>query len=83
MPNPRKSLKGQTFGHLEVLDYFGKAENGTSLWTCLCHRCNTEKVMRYTNLTYAPHKTKSCGCDRGRKRTLRPDRQPRNTPDNL
>lgn len=81
MPNPRKDLTGKKFGFIEVLSRLGKADNGVSLWNVHCHKCGKDKVMYYNVLTHSANKTKSCGCDRGRKRTLRPDRQPRNTPD--
>jgi hypothetical protein len=81
MPNPRKSLLGKWYGQLEVKQYSGKTESGASLWLCYCHACEKFKEMRYTTLTHRTRRVKSCGCDRGRKRTLRPDRQPRNTPD--
>jgi hypothetical protein len=83
MPNPRKSLTGKTFGHLVVTGYAGQIKpGGNSQWECQC-QCGKTTIVPYQHLTTG--RTKSCGCMLGKwprsKRTLRPDRQPRNTPD--
>lgn len=65
--NPRINLIDQRFGHLRVTAYAGKAPNGTSLWHCHCDACGTDKIMSYSTLTWPKGRTKSCGCQRGRK----------------
>lgn len=53
-----KNLKGQRFGHLEVLEFAG-LQNRFAMWRCRCD-CGKEKVVRGANLIAG--QVKSCGC---------------------
>lgn len=54
----RKDLTNQRFGKLLVIRYFGKANDGHSIWLCQCDCGNTTRVA--TNSLR--NGTKSCGC---------------------
>ena len=67
MPNPRKSLTGQTFGFWTITAYAGQIKPGSlSLWWGTC-RCGEVRKLSYSNLVRG--KSTSCGCSRlGKKR---------------
>jgi hypothetical protein len=52
---------GQRFTRWTVLEFSGKANDGTQLWKCRCE-CGTIKIVRETDLV-SEH-TRSCGCYR-------------------
>lgn len=50
---------GRKYGRLTVIEYYGKAKDGSALWRCLCD-CGGEKIARGSNLNKGF--TQSCGC---------------------
>ncbi len=68
MPNPRKNLKGKTYGSLTVLRLANPDNSGNTQWLCLCD-CGKETTVRYQHLSTG--RTKSCGCGK-RGRSLDP-----------
>ena len=66
-----KNIKGQKFGHLEVLDFVG-IDKHRAIWHCKCD-CGNEKDIVGSLLIN--NKVKSCGC--------RPDREKYSHPTDL
>lgn len=56
-----EDLRGERFGMLTVLGYWGHRGNRV-MWTCRCD-CGQVKPIAGTNLTSGA--TRSCGCQRG------------------
>tara|TARA_B100001778_G_scaffold334491_1_gene346125 strand:+ start:16732 stop:17874 length:1143 start_codon:yes stop_codon:yes gene_type:complete len=57
----RGNLKGQSFGHLIVLERSEKTNShGNVYWTCECKRCGNQKDIAANGLRSGYHK--SCGC---------------------
>lgn len=54
-----KSLVGQKFGRLTVLEDVGRTKHGSVIWKCLCDCGNTVEVI---TATLQRGHTKSCGC---------------------
>ena len=50
---------GEKFERLTVIEYAGKAKNGSHLVKCVCD-CGTEKIIRLCSLRDGS--IKSCGC---------------------
>jgi hypothetical protein len=69
MPNPRKNLKGKTFGSLTVLRLAKPDNSGNTQWLCQCD-CGNETTVRYQHLSTG--RTKSCGCSKKSGRSLDP-----------
>ena len=63
MGKPVRNLLGQTFGKLTVVGEAG-SKSGHKLWLCRCE-CGVEKPVYRGELVKG--KTKSCGCEQGRK----------------
>jgi hypothetical protein len=61
MPKPVRSLMGQRFGRLLVLEFSGLNKWNKALWLCLCD-CGITKVLLGNSLTAG--RTQSCGCFR-------------------
>ena len=56
---PLKDLTGRTFGRLSVVGYFGRNNQGLTLWECKCE-CGNVVLVRTCHLT--TNHTQSCGC---------------------
>ena len=69
MPNPRKNLRGKTFGSLTAICPVQKDISGNTQWLCRC-ACGEEAIVRYQHLSTG--RTKSCGCGRKKGRSLDP-----------
>lgn len=69
MPNPRKNLRGKTYGSLVVLGLAKPDSSGNTQWLCRCD-CGNETTVRYQHLSTG--RTKSCGCSKKRGRSLDP-----------
>lgn len=58
-------IKGQTFGRLTVIEFYGVDKNRQALWTCECS-CGTKNVI-VAGANLRNQHTKSCGCYRNEK----------------
>ena len=54
-----QDLTGQRFGRLTVIEYYGKAKDGHSIWVCKCDCGNTKNINARSLKT---KNTISCGC---------------------
>jgi len=70
----RQDLTGQCFGRLTVLSYAGSGPCGKAIWLCRC-TCGAERRVPTTHLRRG--NTKSCGCLRDEKTSLRATRHGR------
>jgi len=70
MSNPRKNLRGKTYGKLTVLGLAKPDSSGNTQWFCRC-ACGNETTVRYQHLSTG--RTKSCGCSKTKQgRSLDP-----------
>ena len=63
--HPIKDMRGRRFGMLTVIGYEGRRNRRDTMWVCRCD-CGNVGTTAGRNLT-GGH-SKSCGCQRGRKK---------------
>lgn len=56
-----KSLSGQIFGRLKVIERCGSDKHGKALWKCKCG-CGGDEYIIATTSQLTTHHTQSCGC---------------------
>lgn len=62
---PIRDMRGSRFGMLTVVGYAGRRNCGDTMWVC---RCDCGKVGTKAGRNLMSGNSKSCGCQRGRKK---------------